>query len=276
MKDLAEVNSAVIPIDAASLIAKAVESNVPVETMERLLAMRKELRAEQAKEDYDRAMSKLQGVMPVIKKNKSVMNKDGKTVRYKYAPLDDIIEQAGPVIREHGFSYKSNTVFQDGFIVATIKVTHDSGHSEETSFPVPIDKDAYMNNQQQHKSADTFAKRVAFCNAFGIVTADEDDDANSAGKAPSAKEIFARMARHAEAVRQNWDSINVIRESLAVNDYPIAVEAYYELSDEAKNDLQLAPTKGGIFTTKEREQMKSDLWGEAREMYFGSKTQEEL
>ena len=43
--------------DAEALIAKAIEKNVPVETMERLLVMRRELRAERAKEAFDKAMS---------------------------------------------------------------------------------------------------------------------------------------------------------------------------------------------------------------------------
>ena len=41
---------------------------------------------------------------------------------------------------------------------------------------MPIDKDAFMNSQQQYGSASTFSKRYAFCNAFGILTGDEDND----------------------------------------------------------------------------------------------------
>ena len=41
---------------------------------------------------------------------------------------------------------------------------------------MPIDKDGFMNTPQKFASALTYAKRYAFCNAFGILTADEDDD----------------------------------------------------------------------------------------------------
>lgn len=267
-KAIAKQHTTVVPVDAEALILKAVENNVNVETMERLLAMRKELRAEQAREEYYRSMAALQGAMPPIKKTRKVMNKDGKTVRYKYANQDDILEQVGPLIRDHGFSYKSDSVFQDGFVIATITITHSGGHSDTSSFPVPIDKEAYMNNQQQQKSADTFAKRVAFCNAFGIVTADEDDDAQSAGYVPTAKDIYKRMMEHQQAVRENWASIGALREHLAVNDYDLAAEAYHEINDEDKQRLWLAPTKGGIFTTKEREQLHSNEFMEARKKFF--------
>jgi hypothetical protein len=43
-----------------------------------------------------------------------------------------------------------------------------------------------MNEPQRFASALTFAKRYAFCNAFGILTGDEDDNAEKA-TAPPAK-----------------------------------------------------------------------------------------
>lgn len=53
------------------------------------------------------------------------------------------------------------------------------------------------------------------------------------------------------------DSINVIKESIESGDYSAGSEAWQELSEEEKMSLWKAPTKGGIFTTQEREVMKS-------------------
>ena len=58
-------------ISAEVLIGQAIQKNVPVETMERLLAMRRELKAEWAKEQYDRAMAQFQADCPTIVKTKS-------------------------------------------------------------------------------------------------------------------------------------------------------------------------------------------------------------
>jgi len=61
--------------DAEALIAKAIDKNVHVETTERLLMMRRELKAEWAKEAFDKAMSAFQAECPIIKKNKGRQNR---------------------------------------------------------------------------------------------------------------------------------------------------------------------------------------------------------
>ena len=168
-----------VPSEAQTLIAQAINKNVPVETMEKLLAMRRELKEEHAREMFFAALSKLQNEMPVVEKRKIVMNKDGKTIRYKYAPIDDIIRQTKKYIKNNGFSYIITSSTDNSQLNVTCRVTHLAGHTESSSFVVPIDKTAFMNSQQQFAAASTYAKRYAFCNAFGILTGDEDDDADS-------------------------------------------------------------------------------------------------
>ena len=164
---------------AEELISQAINKNVPVGTMERLLAMRRELKAEYAKGEYDRAMAEFQSEFPIIEKTKIVRNKDG-TIRYKFAPIESIVKQVAPLLKKNGFSYSINTKLNGGLNV-TCKVTHEAGHSEISEFSVPINKDNFMNEQQHVASASTFAKRYAFLNAFGIMTGDEDDDTASVG-----------------------------------------------------------------------------------------------
>ena len=90
--------------DAEMLIAKPIDKNVPVETMERLLVMRRELKAEWAKAEFDKAMSAFQSDCPIIKKTKSVKTNAGE-LAYKYAPLESIVEQVKDLLSKHGFSY---------------------------------------------------------------------------------------------------------------------------------------------------------------------------
>ncbi len=164
-------------ISVETLISQAIDKSLPVETMERFLAMRTQLKAEFAREEYYRAMSEFQAECPVIKKGKSVLNKDGKSVRYVYAPLDSIVEQTAPIMGKHGLSHRIETVNDDKFITAICHASHKLGYSESSSFRVPIDFTSYMSAQQQYASALTYAKRYAFCDAFGILTGDEDNDA---------------------------------------------------------------------------------------------------
>ena len=61
--------------DAEALIAKAIDKKVPVETMERLLMMRRELKAEWAKAEFDKALAAFQAECPIIKKNEERQNR---------------------------------------------------------------------------------------------------------------------------------------------------------------------------------------------------------
>ena len=177
-------------ISIENLLQQAIDKKVPVETVERIMAMRSQLKAEWAKEQFTLAMSLFQSECPVIKKTKEVKTKL-KVIAYKYAPIESIITQVKPIIEKHGFSYTSNMdIIENGTtkIKATIKITHKFGHSEETSMTVPLgNKTDIMSNTQVVAAAQTFAKRYAFCNAFGILTGDEDNE--EALKASDPKKV---------------------------------------------------------------------------------------
>ncbi len=79
--------------EVGTFIMQAIQQGTPVEVMERLFALREKVKAEAAKEAFVGAMSAFQAECPVITKDRAVMNKDGRSVRYKYAPLDSIVDQ---------------------------------------------------------------------------------------------------------------------------------------------------------------------------------------
>ena len=70
-----------------------------------------------------------------------------------------------------------------------------------------------------------------------------------------------KLLRHNKAVRENILTILEMKQCLGNDDLHGAYELRAELSDEEVTALWVAPTKGGIFTTKEREQIESDEWG---------------
>ncbi len=163
------------------VISQAVlAGNVPVETMEKLMNLQERWEANKAKKEFDKSLAAFQSELPTIKKTKTVKNKDG-TIRYSYAPLESILEQTKGLLAKHGFSYKFDTKV-NGMVEVTCRLTHESGHSETSFFAVPIDKDAYMTAPQQFASALTFAKRYTFNDITGIMTGDEDNDANNLAK----------------------------------------------------------------------------------------------
>ena len=60
-----------------------------------------------------------------------------------------------------------------------------------------------------------------------------------------------------------------IKAYLANEEYGLAYEAVEEIPQEDRLTLWISTTNGGIWTTKERAQMKSDDWAQARKDYHG-------
>lgn len=161
-----------------SLISQAIQNKVSVETVEKLLAMRRELKQEFAKEQFDKALAKFQGECPVIEKSKAGGKTYSGEVAYYYAPLESIVSQVRHLIQENGFSYSVQTQTLGDKVKVTCIIKHQAGHSESSDIEVPLSSGTkVMSAPQVVASALTFAKRYAFCNAFGILTGDEDNDA---------------------------------------------------------------------------------------------------
>jgi hypothetical protein len=159
-----------------NMIMKAIEQNVPVETMERFLAMRKELKVEFAKEQFDLAMAGFQAELPEIKKLKEVVDNNGKLL-YKYAPLESIIGQVKGILAKHGLSYSVQTEVGTDKVKSIVIVKHTAGHSEQSEMETPLaTKTGIMSQPQQIAATATFSKRYAFMNALGIMTGDEDNE----------------------------------------------------------------------------------------------------
>lgn len=164
------------PDQPQDLLRLAVERGASVDTLERLMAVRRELRAEEAKGAFDAAMAAFQAECPIIIKSRGVLEKNSDQVRYRFAPLDVIVTKVRPLLQKHGFAYQLDAEVKGAEVTATCRVTHVGGHSESSKFAVPIDPKAYMSDQQKFASALTFAKRYAFTNVFGIMTGDQDND----------------------------------------------------------------------------------------------------
>ncbi|CAK0752850.1 hypothetical protein CCP3SC1_2110002 [Gammaproteobacteria bacterium] len=181
----------VVSLNPETLIMRAIEANVPIEALERLLAMRAELKREMASEAFNRALADFQSEIPPIKKTKTaeVQSKTGRSYTYHYADVADIQKAIAPKMRECGLSATFD-IEQDGDTLnVTCTIHHVDGHSEHATFPVPIDRNARMNDTQKVGSALTYGRRYSLCAALGIVTAEDDDDGRSTGKKAQVGEV---------------------------------------------------------------------------------------
>lgn len=195
----------IVPSDAAALLSQAVAAGASIDTLERLMALRKEMLAEKAKEAFNTAMAAFQSECPVIAKSKSVDNK------YKYAPIESIVSQVKDLIKTHGFRYSTTMELNEArdLVKVFCRVVHTLGHEEISVMEVPLgSKTAIMSQSQQVAAASTFAKRYAFLNAFGIMTGDEDNDAappKEELKPPRQSTPPAAPAKHAPVEKPKSD-----------------------------------------------------------------------
>lgn len=106
-----------------------------------------------------------------------------------------------------------------------------------------------------------------------VYAEDEADDFTEQGKERNELEkkiealTFAgtSLMSHVEAVRNNWDTVVEIKQAILANDVMYANQLYQDFSNDEKILLLgTATTKGGVFTTKERQFFRSDESNQAR------------
>lgn len=178
--------------EVSGFIQQAIESKLPVETMERLFTLLKDVKAEKARESFVVALAEFQSTVPIIKKTKKVLNKDS-SLRYMYAPMDSVIEQIKGPLAKNGFSYNWDSTREEKHIKVICKLTHINGHSETSTFDIPIVESQYMTSPQSYATAQSYAKRYTLLNVLGIGTADEDTDATDSVKDTDVKSQKAKI-----------------------------------------------------------------------------------
>lgn len=166
-------------LNIEDLFKKAIEKDASIDTLERLMKIREEIKREKMKEEFYLALSQLQQELPHIPTDCEVKNKDG-SIRYRYASLKKILETIQPLLTKYGFaiSYETSKNSKDEIIVTCV-LRHTSGHCEKSSFPIPIDTSSYMSDVQRMGSTLTYAKRYSLMSVLNIVPEDDTDGIES-------------------------------------------------------------------------------------------------
>lgn len=218
----AEVPQRQEPMDLLRMAVQ--QGNVDVNTLERLMVVRKEVLAETAKREFFDALAAFQSECPIILRTRA-----GHENRYNYAPLERIVKEVTPYLTKHGFSHQEDAVVDEKWVEAIVTVTHRGGHMEQKRFKVPAESKAGMSPQQKYGAAMTYATRYAFCAAFGIRTADKDTDCPPSSEGPEVivglKAILWKLLlkHHQVENGQTWDHAQqfFVDENLLPMDLPI-------------------------------------------------------
>jgi len=166
----------------------AMNPDVDIEKMERLLQMQERIMAVQAKAEHAAAKTDALAVMPAIPKRGRGHND------MPFAMLNDIINITRPVLAEHGLSLGFDVRVEDARIVVTAKLTHRNGHEESTSLPLPFDTSGSKNAVQAIGSSQTYGQRYTAQALLGLSLGDDtDDDGRSGGAKTVSPEEFINL-----------------------------------------------------------------------------------
>lgn len=154
----------------------ALNPDVDIDKMERLLQMHERVLDRQALMAYSAAMAAMQTELPSIVER-------GQGNNGGYATLEDIVDTVRPILQRHGFAVSFRIVTQERGIEVTGVVMHRDGHREETSMLLPADASGNKNAVQAFGSSTSYGKRYVLCALLNITTRGQDD--NGATAAPA-------------------------------------------------------------------------------------------
>ncbi len=169
--------------EAANMLELAIDKNLNVDAIERIVAMCERERADQRRQAFFAAMTDFQVEMPTLEKAKPVCDKGGKEL-WRYAPIDDIVVLVQPVAHKYGFSHKFDTSPVENGVQATCIIRHIQGHTESTTVFMPYTEGQHTNAAQNRGIIITYAERYAYRAAYGLQAA-KDTDAMPNGEPPA-------------------------------------------------------------------------------------------
>ena len=181
----------------------ALNPDVDIDKMERLLQMQERVMDRQAMMAYSTAMAAMQTELPSIEER-------GQTNNGFYATLEDIVDTVRPIMQKHGFAVSFRIQTQERGIQVTGVLMHKDGHREETSMLLPADMSGNKNAVQAFGSSTSYGKRYVLSALLNITTRGQDDNGNAAGGVrlvtPFQAGQIQRLISQCPATTQEWFS----------------------------------------------------------------------
>lgn len=166
------------PDNLISVIERlSIDPRVDIDKLERIIALKERLIADQRKTAFMAAMARLQAKLPQ-------MGKYGQAKNSKFSKLEDIDRVIRPLLAEEGFSFSFNEeAATDKTMTFIALLSHCEGHAESKRLTVPIDV-ASKNSQgvpirpaiQDSGSTVSYARRYLLKMHLNIVETNEDTD----------------------------------------------------------------------------------------------------
>ena len=142
-------------------------------------------------------------------------------------------------------------------------VVCSTGHAHEVQGSTNVNSTSWVENCETSAIGRCIGMFKSKYTGDSIASADE------VANAIQQQNDATPLMEHNEALQRNFASVYFIKEHLALQSWEAVAEAWGEITNDDKKALWLAPSKGGIFTTAERKDLKSDEFNQARKLILG-------
>lgn len=190
MTELAKIETPQMANTVSPMVAMierlVLDPNVPMDKLERMLAMQERIVAEGAKAAFAAAFAAASAEFPSIPLN-------GKGDKSKpYALLKDIMGMTRPVLSRHGLALSFAVNSEGAAVRVTAELMHIDGHTKTTSIELPKDQSGSKNAVQAVGSSQTYGQRYTAQAILGLSLGDdtEDDGRATGGGRIGADEFF--------------------------------------------------------------------------------------
>lgn len=178
----------------AQMMVHAMGNGATLESIGKMLELQERWEATQAKKAYNKAMAAFKANPPEIEKDKKVAF--GAT-KYNHATLANVTRKINAALSLHGLSAAWSTNQTGVAISVTCKITHEQGHSEETTLTAQADTSGSKNAIQSIGSTITYLERYTLLALTGLATHEsEDDDGKAAGVELISEEDVTAIMDH--------------------------------------------------------------------------------
>ena len=203
----------------------ALDSNVSIEKMDRILAMQERVLDRRARMAFSAAIADAKAEIPVIAKKRHVgfeSKKDNASrTDYDYEDFAEVARTIDPILGAHGLSYRFRTQGKPGEpITVTCIIAHRDGHEEENSLTAPHDSSGNKNAIQAIGSTVTYLQRYSLKAALGLAAGNDDDGKTADIGALIDSDQFAALAAKIKEVDANETKFLAFLKINALADLP--------------------------------------------------------
>ncbi len=183
-QDMQIIDPAILQnITAAGVIALALEKDLDVERLEKIIQLHQRLEERDAEIAYNTAMIAFKKNAPRIVKDKHVefRKKDGTLVEYDHASIGNVVSAIIDGLAENDLIHEWIQEQTDNYIKITCRITHIQGYSKSTALYAKADLTGGKNDMQGIGSTDSYLKRYTLLAITGLATNEFDDDGRGYG-----------------------------------------------------------------------------------------------